>query len=153
MAETKSRAERIAEIEGRLKAAGTLERCENKYGTPSLARPGKGAFVEAVLGSSAIDTLLLHAPTDLAWAVAELRGLEAENAQAEAYIASLRGPLLEHFGTTDPELLAETWRDSVACTCGAFDGEHVPPGPDHLRDCPQYRAESAAPSSSPVNET
>lgn len=36
-------------------------------------------------------------------------GLSDGLAEAEYYIAALRGPLLHYFGTTDPELLAEVW--------------------------------------------
>jgi len=39
----------------------------------------------------------------------ETKDLAALHAEALEYIAQLRGPLLEHFGTTDPELLADQW--------------------------------------------
>ena len=37
----------------------------------------------------------------------------ARLAESEGYVARLRGPLLYYFGTTDPDLLAEMWADSL----------------------------------------
>lgn len=42
---------------------------------------------------------------------ADLRTVLDELREAQAHIEKLRGPLLYHFGTTDPELLAEVWKD------------------------------------------
>jgi hypothetical protein len=44
----------------------------------------------------------------------DLATARADTKEAIEYIAKLRAPLLWFFGTTDPELLAEQWRDAAS---------------------------------------
>lgn len=51
------------------------------------------------------------------WLAADRDAARQELREAEAHIAALRGPLLHHFGTTDPELLAEIWQHRAEVVC------------------------------------